>query len=570
MDDKIWLVKSSYKVLGPYTHEEVCEHLKSKKISILDEVRSPETRWISARERSEFIDFIKLLKNQENYSDATMTQTSTERHSQLTKTDQIPFKDELTPTPYLSSTQPNVNIQDIDVLSETNRSEVSSSSSLKSFGSMSDEKIQKKIQKDSLNFRWLLMIFMGVLVVGYAGFLVTKSSMEAREYSRNLNEALKLKDQKLYSQSLAIYDQVMNQKIPDNETQFKMSFLNLAIRGGSAELRRLFDVMINSPELGSVRIKEASLARALSYMYDGDFKRSIVELDKLLTLDLNFTEAKLNQAIASFYDGKFRNAYQTFQADESIPDYKIIRNYGKLLSSIELTKSGIPTYPAIENSNSKYLSRSIMLLEAYSSYLKSDFKKMDEQVQLFLDQPMELSQKFAHPLEIFWKFFDPEILNKYCKELAGFGGEKTMYITLKSQCIFESENHQRAEEELTNGLLKFPEDQNLKLTQVQFLMSRKQNSNANVLLDSISRPSTLKNQLKKEICLRLNDTQCLGNIIGIPTVSFEKNTYDSYFLANYLLRSNKRTQAYEVTERALELENNFIPLLQLRSEMEAH
>ena len=54
-----WLIKSNFKILGPYTFEQVEDLILKKQISLIDEIRDMELRWTYVREVSDF----KLLAN---------------------------------------------------------------------------------------------------------------------------------------------------------------------------------------------------------------------------------------------------------------------------------------------------------------------------------------------------------------------------------------------------------------------------------------------------------------------------------------------------------------------------
>ena len=45
-----WLIKSENRILGPYNFEQVIDLIRKKQISIIDEIRDPETRWLYVRE----------------------------------------------------------------------------------------------------------------------------------------------------------------------------------------------------------------------------------------------------------------------------------------------------------------------------------------------------------------------------------------------------------------------------------------------------------------------------------------------------------------------------------------
>lgn len=583
MEDKIWLVKSSYRIMGPYTHNEVCDLIKEKKISILDEVRTPDTRWGSAREKVEFLDFIKQFKNQDNYDDATMTQSIARTKSILTKTDHIPFREEMTPTPFLGTNSgggfDHSEIQDASVISEVNHAKDTNNYSNSSYGSLSDEKVKQKIQKESSNLKFILIGLIVFVVLGTIGFFAMRTSLETKEFDRNISEAIRLKEQRLYVESLNWFERASRIKNPDEQSLFKMSLVKLALKGSSTENRRLYDNIINSPGTNPEQMHDAMLARALTYMYDGDYKRSAFELDKLMAINLNDQEAKLNKAMVSFLDKKYLAAYDLFSFADFNKDFLTIAQFGRVVSAIELFKENpsanthfVDEVLKKELSNKKYLRRSMLLVVAFSQYLKADFVKMNEAVQNYLSEPLELSRKFAHPINIYWNFFDGKILNSYCKELVGLGANgasKTLYYALKNQCLFESGQEQQAEADLKDQLTMTPQDLYLKLTQVQFLLTRNQDSGAEVVLKSIDQNTNLKSILNMELCMRKNNINCLGGFVQEIQNQRSSSPYEDYYLAQYYLKTDNPRKSYEIAERSLEKENNFTPLLELRNTLES-
>lgn len=61
--DKKWLIKSENKVLGPYNFEQIEDLLIKKQISLIDEVRDTDTRWLYLRENPEFKKTIDTVRS---------------------------------------------------------------------------------------------------------------------------------------------------------------------------------------------------------------------------------------------------------------------------------------------------------------------------------------------------------------------------------------------------------------------------------------------------------------------------------------------------------------------------
>ena len=72
--DKKWIVKSENRILGPYTFEQVENLIFKKQISLIDEIRDHQTRWLYIRENPEFKKVIDDVRAQiDAKSDATKT-----------------------------------------------------------------------------------------------------------------------------------------------------------------------------------------------------------------------------------------------------------------------------------------------------------------------------------------------------------------------------------------------------------------------------------------------------------------------------------------------------------------
>src|SRR3989338_1479317 len=97
---KNWLVKSSTKILGPFTREEVMVLLTRRQITIIDEVRQPEGRWNYIRQNRHFKEVVKTLRYEQDHSkEDTMTSTSTIGTASFTKTEAPTVGYEFTQTP---------------------------------------------------------------------------------------------------------------------------------------------------------------------------------------------------------------------------------------------------------------------------------------------------------------------------------------------------------------------------------------------------------------------------------------------------------------------------------------
>ena len=73
-----WLIKSDYKILEPYSYEQVEDLIMKKQISLIDEIRDMDLRWSYVREVADFRPLVEAVREEiDKKSDLTQTiQTS--------------------------------------------------------------------------------------------------------------------------------------------------------------------------------------------------------------------------------------------------------------------------------------------------------------------------------------------------------------------------------------------------------------------------------------------------------------------------------------------------------------
>ena len=69
--EQVWMVKSAGMVLGPFSRSELTEAVRSRHVSILDEVRTPSDRWKFLREFPELVELVKLAREVEPSKELT-------------------------------------------------------------------------------------------------------------------------------------------------------------------------------------------------------------------------------------------------------------------------------------------------------------------------------------------------------------------------------------------------------------------------------------------------------------------------------------------------------------------
>src|SRR4051794_33227007 len=106
-EEKCWLVKSSQRVLGPVSQNEIIRRLKSRELNLVDDASSPGRRWQQIQSHPEFRDIVeevrRVLVSEEtegtwtpnatqtltDFSDSELTEELSDKLGQLTRTAEI-------------------------------------------------------------------------------------------------------------------------------------------------------------------------------------------------------------------------------------------------------------------------------------------------------------------------------------------------------------------------------------------------------------------------------------------------------------------------------------------------
>lgn len=585
--EKNWLVKSSGRVFGPYTLEELTEMLCSHQISIIDEVRQPQGRWGYIREIQLFMEIVKNIREQQDgASENTMT-LSLAQHS-FTKTDASgnTISDDLTPTPFSSHTDPsgaNKTQSDLkDITSASERSVKAGSSpeisSQKSYGSTDDQHVQNKLQRQSNLSRNLALAVLGLAALG---LVLTFSLKDRRNYAGQenlLNQALRYKSLGLFEKSLKAYKKAIAIKEPDLETQIQMAPVLISEDRQSLQGRRILERSLMQEGRSREDLINAYLGISVSFMMDGDLKEAEDMLQKTIGFDPSNVQAMLNLAIVQMKKGNYSQAMKDFEAVHRKSPNLVIALFGRAMSALEyakITSDRSFLKPLVSDiklnvKNKGYLHQELNLLMVYALNLLSDTDQLNQGVLEFLDSEVGLADKYSHPLFIDWRFTQWDYLEKYCSEFFDKSVQTAEMKALRSKCLLEVNRDAEAQKILQEALSEGPKDPYVLAVQAIYLnkIGRQPESSAILRMPELT-ALHVKNQLLGDICMAAQDTSCAEPLYLHAYEKDKKNVASLYGMAWVKIKKKDRASAYDFVRAGLEVEANYVPLLELRDQLES-
>lgn len=582
--EKNWLVKSSTRILGPFTLGEVTEHLRSKQISIIDEVRQPEGRWSYIRENKLFMDIVRNIREeQDSHSEQTMTQ-SIAQHTAITRTDVIHMTDDLTPTPV----PPNLDLTPPPVQRETmkdvtpavepvNMRSVAAPAAAKSYGASGDSRLQGKIRQKSNVIRWS-MIVAAVAVAGIVIFgLSQKDKKKSMGYEELMGQAIRYKTLGLYEKSLQAYLKASKLKEPDAESQVQMASVLISEDRQSLLGRRILERALVQEGRSRAEIVDAYLGIAVSYMMDGDLKQAEDTLQKAIGHEPFNISALLNLAIIQQKKGNYSEAMRDFDGIYRKNPQSVLALFGRALSTVEYAKANSDSNALLalirdikaNVQKTGYLRQELLLFVVYAQSLLGDVDGVNQSVVQFLNQMPGQARNYTHPLHVEWRFTQWDYLEKYCAEVYQKQTPHPELKALRAVCLMEVNRDSDAAKLLQEGLAEAPKDPYVLATQASYLAKIGRLPEATTILKMPELQTlSVKNLLLGDICINTQDVSCAQTAYTQIYNQDQKSATALYGLAWVVMRNNDRTSAYDYVRAGLQSEPNFLPLLELRDQLE--
>lgn len=580
--EKIWLVKSSTRILGPFTLAEVTEHIKSKHISIIDEIRQPDGRWIYIRENRLFMDIVRNVRDAHDpHSEETMTQ-SIAHNTSFTRTDNIQMLDEKTPIPPASKvdiTPPPLSNGLKDVTPPAGApSRATTSSAAKSYGTASDYRVQGQLRQKSNFWRWVMMGTTVAAAVFISFNLLQKDKKKSVSYDELMKQAIRYKSLGLYEKSLQTYQRAIKIKEPDSDAQTQMAPVLISEDRQSLMGRRILEHALMQDGRSRADVVDAYLGIAVSYMLDGDLQQAEDTLQKAIGHEPYNLSALLNLAIIQQKKGNYIEAKKKFEAIYEKNPQSVLALYGRAISTVESSKAHFNANTlqtlirdiTVNVQKTGYLRQELLLLVIYAQSLLGDVDGVNQSVVYFLNQLPGQARNYTHPLQVEWRFSQWDYLQKYCAELYQKQTPNSQLKAMRAICFMEVNRDTEAEKLLQEALVEAPRDPYVLSTQAGYLVKVGRTPEATTILRMPElKVLSVKNFLVGDICLNAQDVSCVQNVYGQSYAQNIRTGKILHGLAWASLRKNDRKKAYEYVRLGLQSEPNYLPLLELRDQLES-
>lgn len=432
--EKKWLVKSNYKILGPFSYDQLEDILRKRQIALIDEVRDMDRRWSYIREIPELKTMAETIRAEiEQKTEATRTMqtaisvtTAQVNTKTSTKTEDIFFPDGTSSLP-ASFTDVEIEPQDVsfkETLSPSSKSSLSTSSNTKKqssqFGAAKDPLVRKQIEtskNQSLKFFSIGLIILIMCGAGY--FFYQKVTLESSE------KALLMKLRKytllgLDQKALTIYQSLttkQQQKVLSDITQLipKLNSEGL-IRSDS-----LIENLLNDSTVSSNQKAELEVILALQAMNIQDYNKAQAFLANAKNYDPMSDIVAENEGLLDFLMENYS------EAEKKLTSVFKDNVKGRLLYGIAQARYySDQTYTQVMESIDRYTAtrvdykKQLLLMQIIFATKMSNDSAIEYYFNDFVDTPIGLAQKFRIPSIVY-------------KDLYSIDSAEQIFLKVKSQ-----------------------------------------------------------------------------------------------------------------------------------------
>ena len=436
-----WLVKSENRILGPFTYEQIGVLIQKKQISLIDEVRDSDTRWLYVRENPEFKEIVDIIRKElDSKLESTKTYQSysktEESNKTKTKTDMVQYTDVESEVKDISVVREIIQNQQKDKV-KNYKDLLSKRDNVKLYGLENDHIIREKVTSSSNQFLIYVGILFVVLLTSSVGFFFYQKFNQQKQEETWAHQIKTYKFLGLDKKAVEIFG-----RLPvENQKKLLPQVIELLPLLQNNDVVQMNDIeaLKSMPGLSNEQKANLQLVYFWLAMQTQNYDSAQNFVTYARTAQPSSALVKENDAIVQLK----KNQYQK-SIDLYFELYKI-ESSGRYLFGLIISWMGLP---ASERSN--YTSQISQMIEKYT-YTFYDYKKELLLAQLlfakqssddnlfrstwkqFINTPCQLSAQFKKPLLLapstyFWKD-----LSEYVKLLRP-------YLTNEETVLFDVHN----------------------------------------------------------------------------------------------------------------------------------
>lgn len=422
--DRKWMIKSENRILGPYSYDQIEDLLKKKQITLIDEVRDMDTRWMYVRESEALKAIVEEIREElANTDDHTKTyQTRTSQG--LTKTGTI--TQELVQAENTKFEMPNftnVTVEDAEFTEEettpaqkplkpqapavapATATTVAKAKAPQQYVSAADPVVNSQIRERSkLTLMILISILLAVIVVAGGSHFYQQRDKKKQE-QQSIAQIRKYSLYGLENKVVEIFGnmspevqrQVLPEIIPMIPKLDSVGYIN-----GTQTINNLK----SNPGVNDQRKALLDIVQFIKSLQDQDLKKARESLIRAKDLDPSSELIKENDAILSYYEGKFDHATKTYsELYNTVSKGRWL--FGWAISELAKPTANAETESMLNHEIERYTEKAadfkkeLLMINMLLDKRTAREEKFDRDYKNYVAMPLGFRQRFQVPLSVF-------------------------------------------------------------------------------------------------------------------------------------------------------------------------
>lgn len=576
--EKKWIVKSSGAILGPFHLEELIQALSEKRITIIDEVRSPDKRWVFIREHPEFQNIVQFLREQQaNQKEDTGATYAGSKATQTAKT--------------ITHSQTDKNILIEDQLDSTNEIEVTQSAGAhretspiptdkKKFVFPADPKVIRQQENSSSLMRWSLvaLVFVAIFAFGYFysdEFKPKEKTLTHSDYLRLAKSHLSVGN---YPKTLEFLKKSRSVQDFDFSTNLIFAPMIMMVDNENIQARRILEAALEANSATDKNSLDAESLIALTFLREGQLEEAKQRYLQILQKNQSDEFAKLNLIEIKVLQADFKSAYNDLNQlmKEKIRDpiymmYRSLIAYRLFQSDNDKDKlqEAVDDLGRYQEKSNHYLAESFLIqagIQKKLGQMESMQKTIIKMLQVYPDLTNEhISNYFIHRESLDWKY-----LGNICEILLqGNDTESFEMKALDSYCNYQQNDLAVALEKIEKASLLAPREPVVLGLKSFLLMKADRTSELKSLFAlSNAKDSYLLRLVEAITCEKESNTYCAESIWKQILSENSSDTMALAGLARISILSGDKESAADYVKRGWLKSSSYMPILEIKQQLD--
>ncbi|MBX7232494.1 MAG: tetratricopeptide repeat protein [Bdellovibrionales bacterium] len=528
-EQRIWLVKSSGRILGPYSLNEMAQLLKEKEVLSIDEVSEPFRRWQLIRDHELFQPLLTDFGADEHTRRNESTVSSSITGS-VTENLQSSFNDEITEDISEYQSQLKEIVYDSIVEDPKPHRTPDVASQFQAMDRINFQTIKIEAEK---NNRWLWVFT--ILIVSCIGMLITFKKMYSHnalitQKSDPAMMGLDAVNQGNYTSAQSLLQTAYNEDNNRTDLWLPLAMVLLQDEGKTVEAKRLLQKVIDS----NLELPWAWTGMALANIKDKDLETAQANLNQALLKNSHFLPAQANLGSVALLSKNYTLAIDLFKKviDQGFSDGALIIELISSYIGLANEQGDKKFLTLAEQEAQSFLNKSLDYQQelqftiVYLSYLKGTLKNVDQEIRKILNIDPDQTQDFVHSLYFHRGPAEWSLLGSWCHQLVENIPDQPSSVALKALCFYKEGQTTSAKVEIEKSINQSPRDPLLQALYASLLKSAGYGGEASVALGraiELDRANeySLPKLLQAKFCEDREDYEC-ANIYWLKLLEDER------------------------------------------------